>query len=138
MSYRWIVFFGAALAVCPATAIDIPMDRKLATEALDSKTCYSTIKSLGRLVGYELSDLLVSSSGKLVRLEALGNAAVGDGKPRRYAGHGIEVRILPRQVMRHADDEQELSITLEQGIAFVAEHGRRRRLPVEVSEMCTP
>lgn len=68
MTCRWISFLGLTLIMRSAGAIDIPMDGRLATEALDSKTCYSTVKSRGRLVGYELNDLLVSSSGKLVRL----------------------------------------------------------------------
>lgn len=138
MTFRFVVFLCTGIVLRSAAAIDIPMDRSLATEALDSKTCYSTVKSNGQLIGYELNDLLVSSSGKLVRLKATGTFVVGERKPRRYMGHGIEVTIVPQRMMRHDDDNEDLSIVLEEGSAVVSDHGRRQRLQVKVSEICTP
>jgi len=139
MRYRWIVFFCAALGMHCAAAIDIPMDRKLAMEALDSKTCYSRVKSHGQLLGYELVErLLVSSSGRLVELQATGAFGVGKRETRRYIGHGITVDIVPQRAMKYEDPEQDMTIVLEEGHAVVSERGRRQRLPVEVSEICTP
>jgi hypothetical protein len=140
MTYRLIIFFCMALVLRSAGAIDIPINRNLAMQALDSKTCYGTIKSRGKLVGYELNSmgLLVSSSGKLVALKATGTVAIGERKPRRYVGPGMEVTITPHQVASHADDVQQLYIVLEEGFAIVSDHGRRQRFQVKVSEICTP
>jgi hypothetical protein len=140
MLYRWIIFICMALVLRSAGAIDIPMNRNLAMQALDSKTCYGTVKSRGQLVGYELSStgMLVSSSGKLVELKATGDFVIGERKPRRYVGPGIEVTITPQKVASHEDDEQQLYIVLEEGFAIVSDHGRRQRFQVKVSEICTP
>ncbi len=138
MPARYLASAFLALVTHSAGAIDIPMNKHLAVEALDSKTCYSTVKNGRQLMGYELNALLVSSSGKLVKLEAIGSAGVGDGQARRYRGHGIEVTIVPRKIASHEDDDQELYITLEEGYAVVREHGGQRRLQVKVSQICTP
>jgi len=135
---RYLAVACLALVMHSAGAIDIPMNKVLAMEALDSKTCYSTVKNGRQLLGYELNELLVSSSGKLAKLEAIGSAGVGDGQARRYRGHGIEVTIVPRKIASHEDDDQELYITLEEGYAVIREHGRQRRLQVKVSQICTP
>jgi hypothetical protein len=121
-----------------ARAIDIPMNRDLAMERLDSKTCYGTVMSGGRLAGYELAmGLLVSSSGKLVELQPVRGISTSTGKPRRYIGDGIEIEITPQKVMNHEDQEEPLSIVLEEGFIIVNDNGRRQRLPVKVREICT-
>lgn len=139
MTRQWIVAICAAFSMCNAAAIDIPMERKLAMDALDSKTCYGTIKSRGQLLGYELNEsLLVSASGRLVELEATGTVEIGKRAPRRYTGHGITVTIVTQRAMRHDDTEQDLYIVLEEGQAVVSEGGRRQRFQVKVIEICTP
>jgi len=139
MTRQWIVLICAAVSMCDAAAIDIPMQRKLAMEALDSKTCYGTIKTRGQLLGYELGGrLLVSASGRLVELEATGAFEIGKRAPRRYTGHGITVTIVPQRAMRHDDTEEALSIVLEEGRALVSERGRGQGFQVKVSEICTP
>lgn len=139
MTRQWIVLICAAFSMCDAAAIDIPMQRKLAMEALDSKTCYGMIKSREQLLGYELGGrLLVSASGRLVELEATGAFEIGKPVPRRYTGHGITVTIVPLRAMRHDDTEEALSIVLEEGRALVSERGRRQGFQVKVGEICTP
>ena len=138
MPYRYLAIACLALATHSARAVDVPMNKKLAMEELDSKTCYSTIKSDGQLVAYELNELLASSSGRLVKLQAVGNADVGNRKPRRYRGHGIKVTIVPQKTATHEDDDQELYIVLEEGYAIISDQGQQRRLQVKVSRICTP
>lgn len=137
MDYRWTFFPWIALAVSSAGAIDIPMNRDLALEGLDSKTCYSTVRSQGKLVGYELQELLVSSGGQLLKLQATGAFTIGKRKPRRYIGDGIEVTITPQKVLSHEDDIEEQSVVLEEGFATIRDHGRRQRIRVKVIEVCT-
>ncbi len=138
MAYRWIAFLCMLGAAHPAAAIDIPMSRNLAVDALDSKTCYGTIKSDGQLVGYELNDLLVASSGNLLVLKATGAFVIGKRAPRRYVGHGIEVTISPRTVMSDEKEEEDFSVVLEEGFAVIQERGQRKRIPVKVIELCSP
>lgn len=107
-------------------------------DRLDSKTCYGTVMSRGHLTGYELAaGLIVSSSGKLIELKPVGGSSVSTGKPRRYIGHGIGIKIIPQKVMSHEDEGAPLSIVLEEGFAIVNDNGKQKRLPIKVREVCT-
>lgn len=123
-----------ALTMRYGAAVDIPINPQLAMEALDSKTCYSTIASEGNLVGYELSaGLLLSVARRLVTLPALGAFEVGDSRRRRYFGHGIAVVIVPRRVQREDIEEEATSIIRERGLAIIEDRGRPIQVPIRVT-----
>lgn len=88
----------ALLGWCNAGAavLDIPMNPALAMARLDSKTCYATVERRGKLVGYELGQLLLSVDGSLAALDPVATAEVGDGRRRVYAGAGLSVMLVPR------------------------------------------
>jgi hypothetical protein len=130
----------AALLLCAgaARALDIPMDPKLAEVALDSKTCFATLTSKGRLVGYELGErLLASSAGRLVTLATVNRAEVGDGRTRSYAGAGMRVAVAPRRTRRWLP-EPEVEQIREEALMTIAARGGRRTLPVAVRFSCSP
>jgi hypothetical protein len=88
----------ALLGWCNAGAAvpDIPMHPDLAMQRLDSKTCYATLERRGKLVGYELGQLLLSVDGRLAALDPVAAAEVGDGQRRVYTGAGLSVMLVPR------------------------------------------
>ncbi|GGY05738.1 hypothetical protein GJV26_18420 [Massilia dura] len=129
----------AVLAMCPAAgAVDIPMDPRLAEARLDSKTCYGTITANGRLVGYELQDLLVGRQGRLAALTKTSQADIGDGKTRTYAADGLAVTIVPRRTKMRDGATQDIYTIEERASARFVENGVARRIDVLVVLDCSP
>lgn len=135
------LLIGSLLLTCAsvaAQALDIPMRPELVEAALDSKTCFSTLSSRGRLVGYELAeDLLASSGGKVVVLPTVNRAEVGDKMPRIYEGAGIRVVVEPRSTSRaswHPEEEE----VRETARLTITGAGKRRTLTIAVYFTCSP
>lgn len=133
------------LLVVPVTlrrvgAIDIPMNSALANERLDSKTCFSVVKTQGQgqLVGYELNDMLVSSNGRLEVLPATGSFGVGDGKRRTYTNGKIFVAITPISMKRNDIEEDVVFEIIEKAEAVISEGKLRQRLKLHIKLHCSP
>ena len=132
------LFLGGGVAFRLIGAVDIPMNSALANERLDSKTCFSVVKTQGHLVGYELSDMLVSSGGRLEVLPATGNFDVGDGKRRTYTNGKITVAITPISIKRHDIEKDVVFEIIEKTEAVISEGKRRQRLKLHVKLHCSP
>ncbi|ELX13753.1 hypothetical protein Jab_1c23910 [Janthinobacterium sp. HH01] len=132
------VVAGFCCAASAAWAVDIPMDSKLAAGRLEAKTCYATLKNKGKLVGYELNgDLLVSSAGRLVAVPSSSSHDVGDGKPRRYQGGGLDVEIKPLSDEK-TETIKNITYTIkERAVAILIENGKRRRFRLDVLFNCS-
>lgn len=121
------------LFAASAQAIDIPMPAGLAAQALDSKTCYSTITHKGGIAGYELNGLLVSHRGQLLELPAVRH-------PRRlYRSEavGIEVEIRAKTIRRRGNTAESWHVT-EKGYMTIRENGQQKTIPIMVKIDCTP
>ncbi|PHV19163.1 hypothetical protein CSQ92_27705 [Janthinobacterium sp. BJB446] len=132
------LFLGGCVAFRLIGAIDIPMNSALANERLDSKTCFSVVKTQGQLLGYELSDMLVSSGGWLEVLPATGSFDVGDGKRRTYTNGKITVAITPISMKRHDIEKDVVFEIIEKAEAVISEGKLRQRLQLQVKLHCSP
>jgi len=118
----------------------MPMNPALAEERLDSKTCYATIRRQGRLVGYELSELLLSVDGGLVTLTPAGPFALGDGKRRIYTGAGISAMLVPRRTKTRPGATADM-YTIDQHATFMCilpGSVRARKFAVDIVLDCSP
>lgn len=130
---RVIALCGPLLLATGAQALDIPMPAGLAAQALDSKTCYSTITHKGGIAGYELNGLLVSQHGQLLELPAVRH-------PRRlYRSEvaGIEVEIRAKIIHRRGNKNESWHAT-EKGYMMIRENGQQKTIPIMVKIDCTP
>lgn len=121
------------LAAAGAQALDIPMPAGLAAQALDSKTCYSTITHKGGVVGYELNGLLVAQGGRLLELPAVRHPQ----RLYRSQAAGVEVEIRAKTIRRRGNQAESWHAT-EKGRMTIRENGQQQTLPIMVEIDCTP
>jgi hypothetical protein len=127
-----------SLCCAQAQAVDVPMHSALAEERIDSKTCYGVVTSGADVVGYELNDLLITIGGKLVELPRfIGNADSDYQKLRIYVKGGITVSLLQKS-MKLTTESEDVYFVYERSVFFISEHGKHRKLNVEVKTHCSP
>lgn len=121
-----------------ARALDLPMNGSLADELLDSKTCYGTIISNGKLLAYELNDLHISIDGRLVALPVVQNISESEyGKLRVYVKEGVSVSIVQKSYKRKSWDADAYQVR-ERSELFISENGRRKFMKVTITSDCSP
>lgn len=124
------------LPIGKAHALDIPMKRQLAGERLDSKTCFAEVTHSGKLVGFELQQLMISEHGKLVALDPVGPFYIGDQTARKYRGNGLEITIVPLSTREEGNDME--SNIYETAKFITKQHGKLTKLNVDVAFRCSP
>ena len=121
-----------------ARALDVPMKGWLADELLDSKTCYGTITSNGKLVAYELHDLLISIDGRLVALPAVQHISESEyDKLRVYVKEGVSVSIVQKSYKKKSIDVDVYQVR-ERSELFISENGRKKIMKVTITSDCSP
>lgn len=114
------------------------MKSELADELLDSKTCFSKITLNGKLIGYELNDLLISIDGKLVVIPAVPHVyEPAPEKVRMYANKDVLVNINQKSMRKKVFSEDYYRIT-ERASFFIKENGKKRTIKVSIESECSP
>lgn len=122
-----------------ARALDFPMKGWLADELLDSKTCYGTITSNGKLVAYELHDLLISIDGRLVVLPAVQPISESEyDKLRVYVKEGVSVSIVQKKRYKKKTMDVDVYQVRERSELFISENGRKKIMKVTITSDCSP
>ena len=140
MKKKFYLFVFLLALFVHAHALDFPMNGALADELLDSKTCYGTIMSNGKLVAYELNDLLISIDGRLIALPAVQNISESEseyGKLRVYVKEGVSVSIVQKSYKKKSWDADAYQVR-ERSELFISENGRRKFMKVTIASDCSP